>query len=103
MYDLITDGELSFPPYYFSEEAKEFIESLLVKDPHKRLHDSVEVKKLAWMSPINFDILLQRKLKPPFVPVANSDDDTSNIDPEFLEEVPPGFDLCCSCLDLLGH
>lgn len=87
MYDLIAEGELAFPANVFSDDAREFIEKLLVKDPRGRLQDSTEMKKLPWMAPMAFEELLQRKLPPPFVPVAKSPDDTANIDPKFLEEV----------------
>ena len=46
---------------------------------------------------INFDKLVRREIKPPFVPVVTSDTDVTNFDPTFTSEAvqltPPGKSL----------
>lgn len=46
------------------------------------------MKKQAFFRDINWDDLLARKVKPPFVPTVKSFEDVSNFDEEFTSEKP---------------
>lgn len=65
---------------------------LLRKNPDRRLgsseRDAEDVKKQSFFRHINWEDLLARKVKPPFVPTIKSLDDVSNFDNEFTSEKP---------------
>lgn len=47
-----------------------------------------EVKDHPWFAGMDWDLLLQKKIPPPFVPKTTGDRDTGNVDDEFLNEMP---------------
>jgi len=40
---------------------------------------------MTWFSGVDWDAFLNKKIRPPFIPVIKGDLDTSNFDPEFTE------------------
>ena len=58
---------------------------MLHKDPTKRLghHSAKEIKEHPWFAELNWESLLLRKIKPPFMPKLASDIDTRNFGNEF--------------------
>jgi len=57
MFQLIRDSEVKFPSRPpLSDEAKDIIKKLLVKDPHKRLgaNGSEEIKGHPWFSKVDW-------------------------------------------------
>ncbi|MCQ2821111.1 MAG: protein kinase [archaeon] len=90
MYQLIIHSEVKFPKKIpASDNVKDFIKKLLNKNPEKRLgsiNDFEDIKKHPFFSGLNFDDLLERKIKPPFVPVLKDRTDTRNFDQEFTSE-----------------
>lgn len=44
------------------------------------------MKKHAWFKKIDWKLLMEKKIKPPFKPLVTSPDDTRNIDQMFLRE-----------------
>ena len=101
MYDLITNGSISYPKYLninkndeekileynVSEEAKDLINKLLEKDPGTRIGRKGldEIKKHPFFYGINFDDIKKKKLKALFKPNINKDDLTKNFDEEYFE------------------
>ena len=99
MYELITNGSISFPKYInvkdngeeikykVSEEAKSVINRFLEKDPGKRLgrEGLEEIQKEPFFYGINFDDLKKKKYKASFIPNINLDDLSNNFDEEYLE------------------
>lgn len=86
MFQDIIDKAPSFPPS-FPQSAKEFIESLLEKDPQKRPKID-EIKQSPFFEGIDFDAVYNRQLAPLFVPSIDNPIDPSNFDSAFTREVP---------------
>ncbi|XP_016334699.1 serine/threonine-protein kinase N2-like [Sinocyclocheilus anshuiensis] len=65
---------------------------LLRRNPERRLgagkRDAEDVKKHLFFRNIDWDGLLAKKVKPPFVPTIQSSIDVSNFDDEFTSEAP---------------
>eukprot|EP01130_Rhizamoeba_saxonica_P010768 TRINITY_DN443_c1_g2_i1.p1 TRINITY_DN443_c1_g2~~TRINITY_DN443_c1_g2_i1.p1 ORF type:complete len:437 (-),score=111.10 TRINITY_DN443_c1_g2_i1:1496-2806(-) len=83
MFNKIVQGNLTFPDF-FSDEAKDLISKLLDINPATRLQDPVQIKAHPFFRSINWNLLQQKKVTPPFIPNVSSPDDVQNIDPEFL-------------------
>ena len=79
-------------PNFLSDDVKDFILKLLVKDPRKRLgggiSDAEEVKSHRFFRTINWDDLLQKNIPAPFVPKIHADTDVSNFSEEFTSMNP---------------
>jgi len=84
MYQLILSGTISWTEE-IPEEAKSFIAGCLERDPAKRL-TAADAYKCEWFLDLDFDLLLQKKITPPWIPPVASSTDTSMVDPEFTEE-----------------
>lgn len=75
-------------PNYLSSVAKSLIESLLRKDPSKRLGNTrgaEEVKEHPFFANVNWKYLKEMKYEPFFKPKVNVDLGLHNFDPEFTE------------------
>ena len=95
MYELIETGELKFPKTItieditkqlkVSDEAKNIITKLLVKDPGSRLGKNGlnEIKSQSFFGNFNFEMVMNKKLKSPFKPTINDDDLACNFDEEY--------------------
>jgi serine/threonine protein kinase len=72
---------------YLSKEAVELLSKLFIKDPEKRLGSGPNgvdnIKSQPFFASINWDSILEKKIKPPFTPKLRSETDTRYIDPEF--------------------
>ncbi|KAF6201141.1 hypothetical protein GE061_005588, partial [Apolygus lucorum] len=77
---------------FLTLEAIAIMRRLLRKNPERRLgsseKDADDVKKQAFFRSINWDELLMRRVRPPFVPTVSSTEDVSNFDEEFTSELP---------------
>jgi hypothetical protein len=64
------------------------LEGLFKKDPDRRLggskEDANDIKRHPWFKNIDWDALLQKKLKAPYIPNLKSDIDISNFDPVYF-------------------
>jgi len=89
VFDSIVNEEVRYPRY-LSSEAVSIMRKLLRKGPERRLgtseKDAHDVRKQAFFRGVCWDDLLQRKVKPPFVPTIRSSEDVSNFDEEFTSE-----------------
>jgi serine/threonine protein kinase len=80
-------------PFYnnFSEEAKDLISKLVVKEPDKRLgagpNGFEDLKSHKYFKEINWDDLENKKITPPFEPIVNGPTDLRYFDKIFTEEV----------------
>ncbi|KAJ3790584.1 putative serine/threonine protein kinase [Lentinula aff. detonsa] len=89
MYKNICFGKIRFPKGVINEDGKQFVKELLNRNPKKRLgaiRDAAELKEHPFFKSIDFNLLAQKKVTPPFKPVVESDESTSNFDPEFTEK-----------------
>ena len=79
-------------PGFLSDDVKDFILKLLVKEPRKRLGggstDAEEVKSHRFFRTINWDDLLRKNIPAPFVPKISNDIDVSNFSEEFTSMNP---------------
>lgn len=91
VFDSIVNDEVRYPRF-LSLEAIAIMRRLLRKNPERRLgaseRDAEDVKKQAFFRNVNWDDLLLRKVKPPFVPAVRDLEDVSNFDEEFTTEEP---------------
>lgn len=88
LYNSILNDPIDFP-HYISNEAKDFISLLLDRNPKTRLGangDADEIKRHPFFADINFDDVLNKKIKPEYVPNVKFDTDTSNFEQEFTRE-----------------
>jgi cGMP-dependent protein kinase len=80
----IVSGRLVFPKN-FNADCKELVKRLLSREVQTRLgnlKNGVEdIKQHKWFETLDFDALLKRQLKAPWVPNVKSVTDTSNFDP----------------------
>ena len=83
IYEAILGGKIEWPRCV-EGLAKDLIRKLLVADRTKRIgclrNGAEDVKTHKWLKEIDWEDVLCRKLKPPFVPKFKFDGDTSNFD-----------------------
>ncbi|KAI6185033.1 Serine/threonine-protein kinase sgk-1 [Aphelenchoides bicaudatus] len=90
MYEKIVYQPLNVPGST-SANARQILKELLNKDRDKRLgsaKDIQELKEHPFFHPIDWDKLLRREMKPPFVPRVRNELDTLNIASEFTDIEP---------------
>ncbi|XP_026552045.1 serine/threonine-protein kinase N1 isoform X1 [Pseudonaja textilis] len=89
VFDSIVNDEVRYPRF-LSTEAIGIMRRLLRRNPERRLgsseRDAEDVKKHPFFRSIEWEALLARKIKPPFVPVIKGREDISNFDEEFTAE-----------------
>ncbi|EFN84927.1 RAC serine/threonine-protein kinase [Harpegnathos saltator] len=89
LFTLILLEEVRFPRT-ISNEARDMLGGLLIKDPSRRLgggpNDAKDIMNHAFFSCINWADLVQKKIPPPFKPQVTSDTDTRYFDSEFTGE-----------------
>ncbi|GAA5894298.1 uncharacterized protein JCM6883_003778 [Sporobolomyces salmoneus] len=88
MYKLICFGKVKFPRGVIGEDGKQFVKGLLNRNPKHRLgatRDAEELKEHAFFKNIDWELLAQRAVPPPFKPYVDSDESVANFDPEFTE------------------
>uniref|UniRef100_A0A8C2L7M3 protein kinase C n=1 Tax=Cyprinus carpio TaxID=7962 RepID=A0A8C2L7M3_CYPCA len=85
VFDSIVNDEVRYPRFLSPE-------SLLQKNPEKRLgageQDANEVKKHRFFQGIDWEALLAKRVKPPFLPSVKAPADVSNFDEEFTRLKP---------------
>ncbi|KAF9223204.1 Pkinase-domain-containing protein [Gyrodon lividus] len=88
MYQRILTDPLLFPPD-ISAEAKSVMTGLLQRDPARRLgaNGGEEIKRHPFFARyVDWNLLLQKKIQPPFKPSVESVLDVANFDPDFTNE-----------------
>ncbi|KAK4321619.1 hypothetical protein Pmani_007591 [Petrolisthes manimaculis] len=88
LFRLIKYEDVRFPST-ISPKAQDLLKGLLHKDPYKRLggglDDAKEIQDHPFYNNINWKLLEEKKLTPPFKPQITSDTDTRYFGPEFTE------------------
>ncbi|XP_030629130.1 serine/threonine-protein kinase N2 isoform X2 [Chanos chanos] len=91
VFDSIVNDEVRYPRF-LSTEAITIMRRLLRRNPERRLgageKDAEEVKKHLFFRNIDWNGLLAKRVKPPFVPTIHGSNDVSNFDEEFTSEAP---------------
>ncbi|XP_052789265.1 serine/threonine-protein kinase N2-like isoform X2 [Mya arenaria] len=89
VFDSIVNEEVKYPRF-LSTEAIAIMRRLLRRNPDRRLgsseRDAEDVKKQAFFRNLDWNELLMRRVKPPFVPTVTHPEDVSNFDTEFTQE-----------------
>jgi len=89
LFELILMEEVRFPRT-ISDEAKDLLGGLLVKEPLRRLgggpEDAIAVKTHPFFNSINWSDLEKKRITPPFKPQVVSETDTRYFDSEFTGE-----------------
>jgi serum/glucocorticoid-regulated kinase 2 len=88
LFDRIKLSSVKYPSN-FSTSVKDLLTGLFQKDPEKRLGSGPDgakaIRNHPWFASVDWEGLLRREVKGPFVPVIRDDLDVSNFDPEFTE------------------
>ncbi|XP_059544904.1 serine/threonine-protein kinase N2 isoform X2 [Myotis daubentonii] len=91
VFDSIVNDEVRYPRF-LSTEAISIMRRLLRRNPERRLgageKDAEDVKKHPFFRLIEWSALMDKKVKPPFVPTIRGREDVSNFDDEFTSEAP---------------
>uniref|UniRef100_A0A6Q2XKP8 protein kinase C n=1 Tax=Esox lucius TaxID=8010 RepID=A0A6Q2XKP8_ESOLU len=91
VFDSIVNDEVRYPRF-LSTEAISIMRRLLRRSPERRLgageRDAEEVKRHLFFRNMDWNGLLAKKVKPPFVPTIQDSNDVSNFDDEFTSEAP---------------
>nr|XP_034977246.1 serine/threonine-protein kinase N2 isoform X2 [Zootoca vivipara] len=91
VFDSIVNDEVRYPRF-LSTEAISIMRRLLRRNPERRLgageKDAEDVKRHHFFRLIDWNALLAKKMKPPFVPIIRGREDVSNFDDEFTSEAP---------------
>jgi len=87
MYFKIMHAKLEIPDS-LNEETKSIVIGLLERDPNKRLADSAMIKAHPYFKGTEWDKILRKEVKPPFIPPVTSKLDVSMVDPAFTSEKP---------------
>ncbi|XP_002964928.2 RAC family serine/threonine-protein kinase homolog [Selaginella moellendorffii] len=89
MYDRILNAKLTFPAF-LTPVARDLLSKLLVRNPEKRLgagqRDYEEIIEHQFFASVNWTSMLQKKIRPPFVPQVKGGDDVGNFDVVFTCE-----------------
>ncbi|KAM3559761.1 hypothetical protein ARSEF4850_003988 [Beauveria asiatica] len=86
MYKNIAFGKVRFPRDTLSQEGRNFVKGLLNRNPKHRLgasDDAEELKQHPFFNDIDWTLLAQKRIAPPFKPKLKSETDVSYFDPEF--------------------
>uniref|UniRef100_A0A0N5A696 Non-specific serine/threonine protein kinase n=1 Tax=Parastrongyloides trichosuri TaxID=131310 RepID=A0A0N5A696_PARTI len=92
MYRNVVNQPLHIPSHA-TISSKDILSKLLQKDPSQRLganKDFDEIKNHPFFLPIDWDKLLKREVKAPYIPKLKGEYDFSNIDDEFTS-IPPNI------------
>lgn len=87
MYQKIMTAKLNIPKT-ISDDARDLLEKLLIRDPEQRLTEPLAIKSHPWFSVLDWTLLEQKDVQPPYIPPVKSKSDTSQVDPTFTSEEP---------------
>ncbi|XP_061586635.1 serine/threonine-protein kinase N2-like [Cololabis saira] len=91
VFDSIVNDDVQYPAS-LPPDAVIIIQKLLKKNPEKRLgageRDANEVKGEKFYESIDWEALLAKKMKPPFLPSVKQSTDVSNFDSDFTQLQP---------------
>ncbi|CAI5452676.1 unnamed protein product [Caenorhabditis angaria] len=89
LFELIMASDLRFPSK-LSNEAKQLLAGLLVKDPTQRLgggsEDALEICRTDFFKNVDWEAVYRKEVTPPYKPNVQSETDTSYFDAEFTSQ-----------------
>ena len=105
MFDLITESQLRFPrKIIVSEDAKDLIRKLLVKDQDLRLgsNEGFEaIKNHSFFKGFDFKALEEKKMNAPYIPKLDGSIDLTNFDSKYTSEEVATSAISQGGLDLI--
>lgn len=69
----------------WSKSLRNLLSLLFAKNPKIRLANTQNIKNHSWFGTIDWEKLIQKELKAPFIPKLDNDMDTQNFDREFTQ------------------
>jgi len=94
LFNRIKFSKLKYPSD-LSVSARDLLEKLLVKEPELRLgsgtEGAMEIRNHKWFDRVEWDSILLKQVKAPFVPTIKGEIDVSNFDTEFTETPVESF------------
>jgi len=87
MYFKIMHADLELPAT-MDHDTKSILSGLLDRDPVKRLGDAVAIKAHPYFKGMDWDKLLRKEVKPPWIPDVGGKESIKQIDPTFTSERP---------------
>lgn len=105
MYKNIAFGKVRFPRDALSTEGRNFVKGLLNRNPRHRLganNDAQELMDHPFFADIDWEVLAQKNIVPPFKPKLSSSLDVSNFDPEFTNAMNTSSSLNARAAALAG-
>jgi len=87
MYFKIMHAKLELPES-MDKDTKGLVCGLLERDPNKRFGDAAVIKAHAYFKGVDWEKVLRKEVKPPYVPPVKSKTDVTMIDPVFTSEKP---------------
>ena len=109
LFYLIKNPVVTYPND-ISYESVDFFKKIFVANPKKRLgtNGAQEIRNHPFFSDINWNDILNQKVKPPFMPRISRPDETRYIHTEFLDEKAIDSYKTCESLNsnedkFLGH
>ncbi|XP_074546024.1 serine/threonine-protein kinase N2 [Halichoeres trimaculatus] len=91
VFDSIVNDDVRYPRF-LSPDSVSLIQKLLQKNPEMRLgageEDAAQIKRHKFFQTMDWNALLSKKVKPPFLPVIRAPKDVSNFDEEFTSLKP---------------
>jgi len=87
MYFKIMHAKLEIPEQ-LDDSTKAMVIGLLERDPNKRLADASLIKSHPYVAGTEWDKILRKEVKPPFIPPVKGKLDVSMVDPAFTSEKP---------------
>jgi len=87
MYFKIMHAKLEIPEQ-LDDSTKAMVIGLLERDPNKRLADASLIKSHPYFKGTEWDKILRKEVKPPFIPPVKGKLDVSMVDPAFTSEKP---------------
>lgn len=86
MYRNICFGKIKFPRGAIGDDGKQFVKGLLNRNPKHRLgaqDDAEDLKRHPFFANIDWNLLANKAIPPPFKPLVESEESVANFDPEF--------------------
>jgi len=87
MYFKIMHAKLEIPDT-LDQSTQSIVNGLLERDPNKRLADATQIKSHPYFKGMDWDKILRKEVKAPFVPPVKGKMDVSMVDPAFTSEKP---------------
>ena len=88
LFNSIKNGQIKYPKY-LSKEAVDLLQNFFIKDPEKRLGSGPnglnDIKSHPFFSTINFDSILAKKIKQPFIPKLRSPTETKYFERDITD------------------